>query len=229
MKPSFLRAQPLWAAGMLLLMASGAAAQTAPDAAGIASKGNGHGAPPCATCHGADGGGMAAAGFPRLAGLNAAYLERQLDSFADGSRENAVMKPIATALDEGERKALAEYYSKLPIPAAAAKSEATPTDAALGKALATRGRWSQQVPGCVACHGPHGVGVGTHFPALAGQSATYIANQLKAWQQGTRHNDPLDLMKHVSSALDEKDIQAVSAWFAAQPAAPKTAVKGDTP
>ena len=31
------------------------------------------GAMPCVACHGADGSGMAAAGFPRLAGLPAGY------------------------------------------------------------------------------------------------------------------------------------------------------------
>jgi len=128
------------------------------------------------------------------------------------------MEPVAKALSEDERKALATYYSKLPIPAAAAKGAAAPPDDALGKTLATRGRWEKQVPGCVQCHGPHGVGVGEHFPPLAGQSATYIANQLHDWKNGKRANDPLQLMQHVVSALSDKDIQAVSEWFAAQPA-----------
>lgn len=210
---------------VLLAMSSVAVAQTATDAATIARQGNGRGAPPCMACHGADGGGQTAAGFPRLAGLNAAYLKRQLDSFADGSRANPTMKPVASALTEDQRQALAAYYSQLPIPKAAAKGSKPSTDNALGRRLALHGRWNRQVPGCVQCHGPHGVGVGKHFPPLAGQPATYIANQLQAWKKGTRRNDPLDLMKHVASALDEKDIQAVSAWFAAQPAT----VKEDTP
>ncbi|HET6587937.1 MAG TPA: c-type cytochrome [Oleiagrimonas sp.] len=202
----------------LMMVASGAVPAAPQDAATIARQGNGKGAPPCMACHGADGGGQAAAGFPRLAGLNAAYLERQLDSFAEGSRVDPTMNPVAKALTEDERKALAEYYSKLPIPAVAARGAATPPDDPLGKKLAERGRWIEQVPGCVQCHGPHGVGVGEHFPPLAGQPAAYIAKQLHAWKQGKRRNDPLDLMKHVASALNDKDIQAVSTWFAAQPA-----------
>jgi cytochrome c553 len=87
----------------------------------------------------------------------------------------------------------------------------------LGARLATRGDWDRDVPGCVQCHGPAGVGVGAHFPPLAGQPAAYLAAQLQAWQQGTRHNDPLQLMQHLSTALSAQDIQAVSAWFAAQP------------
>lgn len=207
------------------LSALPAFAAESPDAAIIAKQGNGKGAPACSSCHGPDGGGQAAAGFPRLAGLDAAYLRRQLDSFANGSRDNAVMAPIAKALSEDERHALAEYYSRLPIPPAAAKGSVPPSGDALGEELATHGRWSRQVPGCVKCHGPRGVGVGANFPPLAGQSATYIANQLRDWQQGKRKNDPLQLMQHVSSALDDADIKAVSEWFAAQPALPQ----GDKP
>jgi cytochrome c553 len=202
--------------GSLLLVWSPPGA--AVDASTLATQGNGHGVAPCASCHGGDGAGQAATGFPRLAGLNNVYLRKQLDDFASGARENAVMKPIATALDADERQAISDYYAKLPIPLALA----TPTSASTkadspGALLATRGRWSQQVPGCDQCHGPGGIGVGEHFPPLAGQSDVYIRNQLKAWKQGTRHNDPLDLMKHLSAALDDNDIDAVSAWFAAQP------------
>lgn len=197
-------------------MLIGQTALAAPDGQAIASGGNGEGAMACSICHGSDGGGQAAAGFPRLAGLNANYLIKQLDDFASGARENSVMKPIASALSVAEREAVATYYSKLPIPDTQ-PDPASQKDNALGKALALRGRWSEQVPACVQCHGPHGVGVGEHFPPLAGQSATYIANQLRDWQEGVRHNDPLDLMAHVASALNDEDIQAVAEWFAAQP------------
>ncbi|MGY3038484.1 cytochrome c553 [Rhodanobacter sp. TND4EL1] len=209
-------------AASMLLPATGNAA----DAAQIATQGNGNGAPACVACHGADGAGQPAAGFPRLAGLNASYLQQQLEDFASGTRDNPVMKPVASALSAAERKALGEYYSKLPIPAALAKP-ATPMPAAdsAGALLATRGRWPQQVPACVQCHAPGGVGVGANFPPLAGQSATYIQNQLKAWKQGSRHNDPLELMQHVSKALSDDDITAVATWFAAQP----LNSKGETP
>lgn len=203
---------------VVALLATSAPSAYATDAATIARQGNGNGAPACASCHGADGGGQAAAGFPRLAGLNAAYLRKQLDDFAIGTRENAIMKPMATSLSESERKAMATYYSTMRVPSDVSKPAATmPAADGLGAQLATRGRWAEQVPSCVACHGPHGVGVGAHFPPLAGHSATYIAAQLEDWKKGTRHNDPLQLMQHVSSALDAKDIKAVSAWFAAQP------------
>ena len=135
-----------------------------------------------------------------------------------------MMQATANALSEDERQALAIYYSKQPMPRALAKPAAPmPAADSVGAVLAIRGRWSQQVPTCVQCHGPGGVGVGEHFPPLAGQSASYIAAQLKAWQRGTRHNDPLQLMQHLSSVLSEQDIRAVAEWFAAQPLTAKEA------
>lgn len=189
----------------------------ATTAQALATRGNDHGAPACASCHGTDGGGQAAAGFPRLAGLDAGYLAKQLADYAAGTRSHAVMQSIAQALSADERKAVAAYYSRLPIPA----TPPAPRPAAdgAGALLATRGRWSQQVPACEQCHGPGGIGVGANFPPLAGQPVAYLQAQLEAWQRGTRRNDPLELMKRLSGALSTRDIRAVAQWFAAQPAA----------
>lgn len=216
----------LFGIGMAMVIAMPITAAHATDAAAITTQGNGKGAAPCMACHGVDGGGQAASGYPRLAGLDAAYLQKQLDDFASGSRSSPIMQGTATALSEDERQALAKYYSQLPIPAALAKpAAAMPAADSVGSVLATRGRWDKQVPACVQCHGPAGVGVGAHFPPLAGQPAAYIEAQLKAWQQGTRHNDPLQLMQHLSAALSAQDIDAVATWFAAQP----LDAKGATP
>jgi cytochrome c553 len=204
---------------IVVILAVGVPLRTqATDAAAITRQGNGKGAAPCMACHGVDGGGQAASGNPRLAGLDPAYLQKQLDDSASGARDSAVMKPTAIALSEDERQALAFYYSKLPLPPSLAKPAAPmPAIDSVGATLARRGDWTRGIPGCVQCHGPGGVGVGAHFPPLAGQPAAYIEAQLKAWQNGTRHNDPLQLMQHLSAALSAQDIQAVAAWFAAQP------------
>jgi cytochrome c553 len=205
--------------GLGVLWAGSVLAGT-PDGATIAQQGNGHGAAPCMACHAADGGGMAAAGFPRLAGLPEAYLRKQLEDFANGSRVNATMQPVVGALTDAERDAVVAYYSKLPAPTPAAAPPLKGDVAQLGKTLAMRGRWSDTLPACEQCHGPGGMGVGDHFPPLAGQSSIYISNELHAWQQGSRHNDPLQLMQHVAAKLSETDIAAISAWYAAQPITP---------
>lgn len=184
----------------------------------IVHQGNAKGAAPCAACHGTDGAGQAGTDYPRLAGLDAAYLQKQLDDYALGKRDHAVMTPTAKSLDDGERHALALYYSKLPLPPALARpADLMPPANSMGAVLAVRGVWSRGIPGCEQCHAPGGVGVGSHFPPLAGQPAPYIEAQLKAWQNGSRTNDPLQLMQYLSIALDAQEIRAVAIWFAAQP------------
>lgn len=192
-----------------------AAPAMAADPATIARSGSGA-IVACASCHGADGEGMAS--FPGLAGMNAAYLLRQMDSIADGSRENAVMKPIVIALGEPGRQEMADYYASLPVPTSAGE---IPGADSPGGHLALRGAWDRNIPACVQCHGPRGTGVGEHFPALAGQPAGYIVAQLKAFKDGSRANDPLELMRHLSATLSDTEMRDVAAWFAGQsPAAP---------
>lgn len=84
----------------------------------------------------------------------------------------------------------------------------------VGERLALRGAWERQVPECVSCHGPGGVGVGTAFPPLAGQPASYLVAQLNAWREGTRHNDPNDLMGHIAKSLSAEEVAAVADYFA---------------
>jgi len=173
-----------------------------------------HDAPPCASCHGDHGQGNAAAGFPRLAGLNAAYLQAQLHAFAEGRRQNPVMMPIARALTSAQITAVAGYYAGL-APSAQPAISGGPASSARGAVIAQRGIWQRAVPGCEQCHGPNGMGVGAAFPALAGQPASYIASQLRAWTQDRRPAGPLGLMPGVARRLSSADIDAVSAYFAA--------------
>ena len=84
----------------------------------------------------------------------------------------------------------------------------------LGERLALRGAWDRNIPECVSCHGPGGVGVGDSFPPLVGQSAQYLSSQLNAWREGTRTNDPNDLMGHIAKSLTEEEIVAISDYFA---------------
>ncbi len=196
--------------------ASGISPALAQDAgAAIAVHGTAGGAAPCVTCHGARGEGIAANGFPRLAGLPAPYIRAQLSAFADGQRDNPVMAPIARILSADEAQAVSLYFAGLP---AAVPPSSAPVAAGPGALLALDGRWSDKVPPCVACHGPGGIGVGASFPPLAGQPAPYLEAQLEAWQQGKRPPGPLGLMQAVAQRLGPSDITAVARWFAAQPA-----------
>ena len=164
----------------------------------------------CVTCHGAEA--LGAPGFPRLAGLSAAYLMKQLADYASGARANPIMQPVAEALDADELVSVSEMLSQLPRPNVEPLGRATAVEG-IGDALALRGAWDRNIPECVACHGRDGLGVGI-FPALAGQSAAYLELQLEAWRQGIRKNDPNDLMGHIARSLTDEEIKAVSEFFA---------------
>jgi cytochrome c553 len=70
------------------------------------------GIPPCSACHGP---GDFRIGAPALQGQNAAYIERQLAAFAQGSRQNDIyeqMRATAKQLTPDEIHALAESYGQ---------------------------------------------------------------------------------------------------------------------
>lgn len=201
----------------LILMTFPLAAAAQDLGATLAQRGNDRGATACLACHGADGAGNGPAGFPRLAGMDADYLARQIRDFRSGARQNAVMAPIAKALSDEEAAAVAAYYAALPAPAIPAPA-AAPEKLALGEALVNLGRWSDTIPACVQCHGPGARGVDAQFPGIAGQHAGYIEAQLRAWKAGQRNNDPNELMKVVARRLSDEDISAVAAYLATLPA-----------
>jgi cbb3-type cytochrome c oxidase subunit III len=74
------------------------------------------GVPACIACHSADGKGIAAAGFPRVAGQHAAYTEKQLKDFYSAKRTNDasnVMRDIASRMHMDEIKAVSSYIQGL--------------------------------------------------------------------------------------------------------------------
>lgn len=202
---------------LLLSMSVHITTAHAADGRDIAANGNGRDAPACSACHGAQGEGQPVAAYPRLAGLDSEYLIDQLNAFAEGSRDNETMAPIAKALTPDERQAVAKFYAGLVTPRIDEPQKADDKTIAAGAALANRGDWSKGLPGCGECHGAAGQGVGKAFPGLAGQSAEYIMSQLKAWKDGKRTNDPLHLMTGISSKLSDDQIAAVAAYYAGLP------------
>ncbi|QYX49269.1 cytochrome c4 [Pseudomonas tussilaginis] len=167
----------------------------------------------CLSCHGADAKGIAAAGFPRLAGLPAAYLSKQLHDFRSGSRKHPIMEPLAKALSDDEIQAVTTTLAAMPSDAVAdTRRQQMAADAT--QKLALYGDWNRKIPGCVQCHGPGGAGVGEHFPPLAHQPATYLVAQLNAWRDGSRSNDPNQLMVGVAKAMTDEEVKAVVEYFA---------------
>ncbi len=174
----------------------------------------------CTACHQADGSGMNVPNgesWPRLAGLNADYIAKQLHDFKAGQRQNATMVTFANMLDDQQIADVAEYYSQMPVTPGQGGDEADEALLARGQQLAERGDWNAYIVSCQSCHGPGGTGVGSTFPGVASQHAGYISAQLTAWKNETRSNDPQNLMGAIAKRMSDNDIQAVSAWYATQP------------
>ncbi len=206
--------------GLGLLLGAGLAAGQALALEGDAERGEAA-AGTCVACHQADGMGMNVPGgqsWPRLAGLPAGYIAKQLHDFQAGRRENATMMPFATMLDDQQIADVSAYYSQLP----ATQGDGGDVDEAVlarGEQIAMRGDWDEYIVSCKSCHGPGNQGVGGTFPGIAGQHAGYIESQLRAWQAGERSNDPQNLMGAIAQRMSDEDITAVAAWLASQPAA----------
>ena len=191
----------------------------------LATSGAQNGVTACVGCHGAQGEGNAAGGFPRLAGQSAAYLGKQLGAYANGARVNPVMQPIAKALNAEQIRDVSAYYASLgdapTTVAGAAKPSAVGPER--GRTLSAIGDNARGVQACANCHGPGGVGNPPAYPYLAGQHANYLTAAMAAWKNGARKTDSSGQMTHIAQALADADVAALSAYFSVQPAPPSAA------
>lgn len=173
----------------------------------------------CTACHQADGSGRHVEGgesWPRLAGLNAEYIAKQLHDFKKGNRQNASMMPFANMLSDQQIIDVAAYYAQMEPTAGQGGGNASEDMLKRGQQIAERGDWSQYIVSCKSCHGPDNQGAGAVFPGIAGQHAGYIKAQLNAWKEGTRSNDPQNLMGTIAERMSDEDIHAVAVWLANQ-------------
>ena len=176
----------------------------------------------CAACHQADGSGMnipGAESWPRLAGLDASYLAKQLQDFKSGQRSSPTMQAFAQMLSDEQIPHVAAWFASLPAPSLPSAEAHAPALLERGRQLATEGDWDNYLVPCSSCHGPDNLGAGAVFPAIAGQHPAYIRDQLLNWQKGSRQNDPQQLMATVAARMSADDIQAVAAWLSTQPGA----------
>jgi cytochrome c553 len=78
---------------------------------------------------------------------------------------------------------------------------------------------------CAACHGPDGNSANPAWPSIAGQNATYILKQLRAYKSGSRA-DPL--MTGQAMPLSEQEMHDLAVYYAGQAAAAKAVAARDT-
>lgn len=165
----------------------------------------------CVACHGVDGNSTNPE-WPKLAGQHADYLSKQLADFKQGeTRSNAVMAPMVAELSPEDMDDLGAYYASQSATGGVANEEYV----SLGEQIYRGGNLDSGLPACMACHGPSGSGVrGAGFPVLAGQHATYTANQLLMFRESERSNDRNAMMRQIAQRMTEEEIKAVSEYIA---------------
>lgn len=177
----------------------------------IAAQGNRAGAFACAQCHAFNGVSDATGAFPRIAGQSREYLARQLRDYSSGVRSNALMSPIAEALEDQEIADVSAYYAAVDGPLLPLKRP-DPALVEVGEKLATVGDARGQIQACNNCHGPGGVGLPSAIPYIGGQYAHYIEFTLREWQQGLRKGSRTQMVV-VAQHLDWQQIAAVAAYY----------------
>jgi len=162
----------------------------------------------CGACHAADG----SRGIPTnpiLQGQFPEYLVKQLTEFKSGKRDNAIMKGMATTLNESDMKSVAAFYaSKQAQPGFARQKDLV----LLGERIYRGGIADRQVPACAGCHTPDGAGIPAQYPRVAGQHSEYTEAQLIAFRGGVRNNSLQ--MTGVAAKMNDREIKAVSDYMA---------------
>ena len=171
----------------------------------------------CGACHGSDGNSMIDMN-PKLAGQHAGYLAKQLREFRLASttggkegRNNAIMNGMAAPLSDQDILDIAAYF---------ASQKQTPGEAPedvieAGHKLYVGGDMARGITACIACHGPHGDGVGlAGFPDISGQHSAYLKTQLEAFRSGDRNNSHNGMMEDIAKKLTDKDIDILAKYIA---------------
>ncbi len=171
----------------------------------------------CAQCHGEQGQGIADFTVPSIAGLDAWYIEAQLQKFRDADRaghpddlNGQRMRPMVMTLDEeGDLGVVAEHIAAMPDPNPAAT---------LGDGDAETGR-EHYVNTCARCHGEDAQGDESQgAPRLTTSDDWYLVLQLQNFRSGIRGTDPNDMrgaqMRPMAVSLpNDQAVQDVVAYI----------------
>ena len=168
----------------------------------------------CITCHGVNGRGNPGVNAPRIGGMDAWYIEQQLNAFRKEWRgthpDNKVaweMQPMALAISADQVPEAAAWFAGLGTPAA---PDTITGDAVRGEALYSA---------CAVCHGAAAEGnQALSAPALAGQSDWYLVRQINDYKQGTRGYAAGDTLGQqmramVTTLADEQAVRDLVAYI----------------
>jgi cytochrome c553 len=194
------------------LLGSGSAlAQTDAFTGGSAEAGAGKAAT-CVACHGPGGNSMLPDN-PKLGGQHSNYTYFQLKVLKSGERKSPVMNAQAAPLSEQDMKDLAAYFATQQ----ATPGVGSPEAVKVAEKLYRAGDPSRELPACLACHGPSGVGnAGAAYPRVGGQHAKYTAKVLRELAGLAGAPIPyqnLQTMAAVAAKLTDAEIEALASYL----------------
>jgi cytochrome c len=162
----------------------------------------------CNTCHGADANSPTTTMYPKLGGLDKAYLLEQMKDIRDGKRTNGMtiaMKATVASVTDEDFEAMAEWLS-----AHDSFSGAVSADDAAAALFKEKG--------CNTCHGDDAVSSVVNDengnpPKLASQTEQYLMTQMKDIRDGKRANGTSDKMKAKVEGISDDDLQKIAKWL----------------
>ncbi|MEZ9199472.1 cytochrome c [Shewanella sp. 10N.286.54.B9] len=169
----------------------------------------------CSACHGVDGNSMIDM-YPKLAGQQTTYLEKQLHDFRSAAksggkegRADPIMGGMAMMLSDEDISDIAAFYASQTKQVIEVKDVP-----ALGEQLYKGGDSARGITACIACHGPEGKGSeAAGFPDVSGQHANYIKIQLNKFHDTNRNNDLNGMMQDIAKKLNADDMDALSKYI----------------
>ena len=164
----------------------------------------------CTWCHGTSAQGYMVA--PRLAGQRPQYIESEIRSFREHTRDNPFSKQYmwgaVAALDSHTARDLANYFATIPPKAA---NDGDSDLAARGRTIYLDGIPEANIASCYACHGPNAEGV-RDIPRLGGLAYFYLKGRLEQWGQGY-HSGVESPMPMVARHLGSNEIEALASYL----------------
>jgi cytochrome c553 len=171
----------------------------------------------CDRCHDTAQAAPPSALVPRLAGQPAAFLIRSLREYKLGIRRSGFMQPVAAMLGDTQIEALAMYYSTMPrTPTEDTAFQLSAAQQQEAAAIANGLHPDLRLPACLSCHDRN---ARADYPALVGQNALYLAQQLELFRRGGRNTSAWgSVMSVIAARLDEEHVDLLAQWFAQQAA-----------
>ncbi len=184
----------------------------------------------CAGCHGEFGQGGKQGEYPRIAGMPAAFIAKQLELFRARKRPNLAMVEFVDErqMPDEDIFNVSQYLSKIKLKTRLpAVDETAPDFNAYQRLLESKklmqiarapgnleNGWKLYKKECASCHGRDGYGDNKKaVPLLAGQYTNYLWRQVEKLRQRVRIHDEDEPDEELLAEFTDEEITDIFAWL----------------